>query len=90
MPAFSNSNLDQEIKNISATNANQPKFHAFQVSDQDGKPSFNKVGAAWENQSGGLNIRLDDEFSGDIYSFPPKPRKARTSTGKKATAAASK
>ncbi len=57
--------------------SNQPKFNAFVVSDKDGKPSFAKIGAAWENKSGGLNIRLEDEGQGDIYLFPQKERKPR-------------
>lgn len=68
---------------MSTANNNTPKFHAFIVSDKDGKPSFQKVGAAWDNKSGGLNIRLDDDFAGDIYLFPPKPRKARTTAADK-------
>lgn len=75
---------------MSTANNNQPKFHAFQVSDKDGKPTFTKVGAAWDNQSGGLNIRLDDGFSGDIYLFPPKERKARATGTKKPASTASK
>ncbi len=38
---------------MSTANKNTPKFHAFQVNDKSGKPGFQKVGAAWENQSGG-------------------------------------
>ncbi|MFC1333145.1 MAG: hypothetical protein G8D91_00335 [gamma proteobacterium symbiont of Clathrolucina costata] len=66
---------------------NKPKFHAFRVTDKDGKPSFVKVGAAWESASGGLNIRLEGESQGDIYLFPPKERKPRGSTSKKPAAA---
>jgi len=61
---------------------NHPKFHAFTVSDKSGKPSFQKVGAAWDNQSGGLNIRLDNGFTGDIYLFPPKERKVKPAAAK--------
>ena len=67
---------------MSTKTNNTPKFHAFIVSDKSGKPSFNKVGAAWENQSGGLNIRLDEGFQGDIYLFPPKERKAKPAATK--------
>ncbi|MCG7879169.1 MAG: hypothetical protein JAY75_23010 [Candidatus Thiodiazotropha taylori] len=73
-----------------STANNCPKFHAFRVTDKDGKPGFIKVGAAWENQSGGLNIRLEGESQGDIYLFPPKERNTRATTGRKTTAAGSK
>ncbi len=69
---------------MSTKTDNQPTFHAFRVTDKDGKPGFTKVGAAWKNQSGGLNIRLEGESQGDIYLFPPRERKA------KATPAAAK
>ncbi len=54
---------------------NQPKFNAFVVSDKEGKPSFMKIGAAWETMGGGYNIRLEDESQGDIYLFQHKERK---------------
>lgn len=55
------------------SNANKPALIAYQVTDGKEKSYWSRVGAAWENKSGGYQIRLDSlPLSGEIVLMPPQ------------------
>lgn len=51
----------------------KPHLNAFTVKGTDEKPFFTKIGAAWQNRSGGFQLYLDAlPTDGKIVLLPPK------------------
>lgn len=65
---------------MSETNPNRPDLIAYTVTRQDdAKPRFHSIGAAWANSKGGYGIRLHAlPLDGELVLLPPSQQEEPT------------
>lgn len=59
---------------MNTTTAKSPSLIAYQVDrNRSGKAYWNRIGAAWPNKAGGLQVKLSTlPIDGELILIPPK------------------